>query len=159
MAAGMDGYLSKPIRPQELDELLDSYIILKEATAEPVVETTPIKTDESVDVEQLLDRLDDDRALLGELVELFRDDYPNHLNKSQRAIDGNDAAALERAAHTIKGALGNLSAKRASALALELEMMGKTGDMRKAQGTLDQLTDEIGSVVTALEAICSVESR
>ena len=157
MAVGMDGYLSKPIRPQELDELLDSYMARKDAPVR-AVEAEP-ETDEPIDVNQLLDRIDDDRALLGELVELFRADYPDRLLAAQKAIDAQSPTELERTGHTLKGALGNLSAKQATALALELEVMGKTCDLSKAQSTLDQLTHEIGHVTSALDCLCSVDSR
>jgi len=157
MAAGMDGYLSKPIRPQELDELLDSYVIRREVSVHVIASTAV--AEESIDVSQLLDRIDDDRALLGELVTLFRADYPNHLHAAQLAIDNSVSQDLERAAHTMKGALGNLSAKQGSALALELEVMGRTQDLSRAQNTLDRLRGEIDNVIRALESLCPVESR
>jgi HPt (histidine-containing phosphotransfer) domain-containing protein len=109
-----------------------------------------------VDTKQLLDLLDDDRALLGELVELFRADYPNHLNAAQKAIEGQNFIELERAGHTLKGALGNLSAKQASSLAHELESMGRECDLNHAQRTLDQLASEIEHVTGALEALAGV---
>lgn len=157
LAVGMDGYISKPIRPQELDELLDVYVTQKE-NSRPSVETATTARG-PVDVDQLLDRLDDDRALLGELVELFRADSPNHLRAAQKAIDLQNFMELERAGHTLKGALGNLSANEASTLALALETMGRAHDLTQAQSTLAQLTEEIESVIGALEALCAVESR
>ena len=157
LAAGMDGYLSKPIRPQELDEMLDGYVAGKESAATEI-EAAPA-ADDPIDISQLLDRIEDDRALLGELVELFRDDYPMHLQAAQKAIDEHNPDELERAGHTLKGALGNLSAKQASALALDLEMMGKANELGNSQSTLDRLQHEIGHAVSALEALCSVESR
>jgi two-component system sensor histidine kinase/response regulator len=154
LAVGMDGYLSKPIRPQELDDLLDIYITQKE-TSVPSVEVESAAVG-PVDTKQLLDLLDDDRALLGELVELFRADYPNHLNAAQKAIEGQNFIELERAGHTLKGALGNLSAKQASSLAHELESMGRECDLNHAQRTLDQLASEIEHVTGALEALAGV---
>jgi signal transduction histidine kinase/DNA-binding response OmpR family regulator len=157
LAVGMDGYLSKPIRPQELDDLLDGYITQK-AGSEPSTGVAP-SASSSVDVKQLLDLLDDDRALLGELVELFRADYPNHLSAAQKAIKGANFVELEHAAHTLKGTLGNLSAQQASTLAYELEAMGKGHDLSRAQETLDKLRSEIKRVASALEALCVVQSR
>jgi signal transduction histidine kinase/DNA-binding response OmpR family regulator len=157
LAVGMDGYLSKPIRPQELDDLLDGYVTRK-SCSESSVEAAP-SAGMCVDVNQLMDLLDDDRALLAELVELFRADYPNHLSAAQRAIEGQNFIELERAGHTLKGALGNLSAKQASTLASELEVMGRGRDITGAQETLDQLRIEIKRVASALEALCVVPSK
>jgi CheY-like chemotaxis protein/HPt (histidine-containing phosphotransfer) domain-containing protein len=154
LAVGMDGYLSKPIRPQELDDLLDVYIKEKETAAAPVEAASSAST--PVDVSQLLEVLDDDRALLGELVELFRADYPNHLSSAQHAIEVRDCPELERAGHTLKGALGNLSAKHAWSLAHELESMARSCDLIRAQETLDRLTSEIELVIATLETLCVV---
>jgi CheY-like chemotaxis protein len=122
ITAGMDGYLSKPIRPQELDQLLDSYLSMTDQALAPVAAQPAAES--PVDVAQLLDRLDGDRILLAELVELFRADFPANLLAAQRAIDSHNAGGLRTTAHALKGALANLSATQASELAAELEAMG-----------------------------------
>jgi two-component system sensor histidine kinase/response regulator len=150
--AGMDGYLSKPIRPQELDEVLDRYVAL--INAAPAQDESAPAANNSIDVSQLLDRLDGDRALLAELVDVFRADFPGNLNAIQQAIDQQDANGLRSAAHSLKGALANLSAIEASALAAELDAIGKSLDLTRAQATLDQLAMEINNAMRALEALC-----
>jgi signal transduction histidine kinase/DNA-binding response OmpR family regulator len=153
LAAGMDGYISKPIRPQELDDLLDAYVVRKLKSASEA--EAPVSS-YSVDVNQLLDRIDDDRAFLAELVEIFRRDYPVNLDAVQAAIDNQNAAALQRSAHALKGALGNLSALGASSLAAELESMGRSLDIADARPTFDRLVAELPNVIRALEALCPV---
>jgi two-component system, sensor histidine kinase and response regulator len=150
--AGMDGYISKPIRPRDLDEVLDRYAALINA-ASAQGESAP-SANNSIDVSQLLDRLDGDRALLAELVDVFRADFPANLSAVQQAIDQQDANGLRSAAHTLKGALANLSAIQASALAAELEAIGKSLDLTRAQATLDHLAQEINNGMRALEALC-----
>jgi CheY-like chemotaxis protein len=152
LAVGMDGYISKPIRPQELDELLDGYIAKKTAEMpEPEGEVSG-----SVDVEQLMDRIDDDRNFLAELVDIFRREYPQNVKAVKTAIDSRNAPELQCAAHALKGALGNLSACDASAMAADLERMGSTVDLTNAQSTLDRLVAELTNVTRALEALCPV---
>jgi CheY-like chemotaxis protein len=157
MAVGMDGYLSKPIRSQELDELLDSFLVSREDLSTEK-DAIPI-ADGSIDVIQLLDRLDDDRALLAELLEIFRREYPDLLQAAQRSIDSRMSADLERAGHTLKGSLGNLSATNASALAGELERIGRSTDLTEAQTVLDRLVPELGSVIRSLESLCPMVAR
>ena len=157
MAVGMDGYLSKPIRPLELDEVLDSFLVPKEELSTES-QTNPIP-DGSVEVIQLLDRLDDDRALLAELLEIFRREYPENVQSAQQAIDARRPADLQRAGHTLKGALGNLSATHASALAAELEIMGRASDLTRAQAVLDRLVPELGNVIRSLESLCPVVAQ
>jgi PAS domain S-box-containing protein len=154
IAAGMDGYISKPIRPVELDELLDGYIAQK-MSATPQQQPVAVSNG-SVDVAQLLDRIEDDRGFLAELVDIFRRDYPQNIEAVKSAIDKESPAELQRSAHALKGALGNLSAIRAATLAAELERMGRSLDMSNAQPTLDSLIGELPNVTRALEALCPI---
>jgi len=152
IAAGMDGYLSKPIRPQELDEMLDSYLAL-EREERPAPEGTAVVED-SVCAEELLERVDGDRSFLAELLELFRGDYPVQVRKAREAVVNDDATGVQQAAHALKGALKNLAAPAAADLAAELEAMGKSGDISLAAGKVMALEVEVARVVEALEALC-----
>jgi signal transduction histidine kinase/DNA-binding response OmpR family regulator len=152
LAAGMDGYLSKPIRPVELDEVLDQYLAAQ-APVPTVFEPDP-PADSVVDARDLLDRLDGDRGLLSELVDLFRADLPITLQIAQEAIHAQDAVKLRHTAHALKGALSNLSATVASALAAELETMGRSLDLSRAQTTFDCLVREVAKAVSVLESLC-----
>jgi two-component system sensor histidine kinase/response regulator len=154
MAVGMDGYLSKPLRPQELDEVLDSILAPKEELSTSDAATAV--SNGSVDVTQLLDRIDDDRSLLAELIDIFRREYPENLQAAQRAIDARDPEELHRAGHTLKGALGNLAAGGASDLASELEALGRSGHVAGAQAILDKLVQELTRVMRALESLSPV---
>jgi two-component system, sensor histidine kinase and response regulator len=154
IAVGMDGYISKPIRPQELDELLDAHVAQKTSTA-PRERRAPTANG-SVDVTQLLDRIDDDRAFLAELVETFRRDCPQNIGALQSAVLRENAADLHRSAHALKGALGNLAAVRAQALAADLERMGRAQDLSGAQSTLESLIVEVPQAIRALEALCPI---
>ena len=157
LAVGMDGYISKPIRPQELDELLDTFVAQK-ASAVSLVKPAPV-VNGSVDVGQLLDRIDDDRAFLAELIEIFRREYPGNLDAAQTAVSAQNPAGLQRSAHALKGALGNLSAISASAIAAELESMGRSLNLTGAQATLNRLIEELPNVMRSLEALVPVTTR
>ena len=157
VAAGMDSYLSKPIRPQELDDALDALLASKRALSAESDHTST--SNHAVEVIQLLDRIDDDRALLAELVEIFRREYPENLRAAQQAILAKNSGDLQGAAHTLRGALGNLSATYASTLAAELETAGEVGDFVAAQATLDKLIPQLDHVTRALEALCPVPVR
>ena len=158
IAAEMDGYLSKPIRPVELDEVLDSYIAQK--TGDPVkteaapAEALAVPSHESVNVDELLERIDGDIEFIAELSDIFRKDYPRQLQAVGAFIRTGDAEGLKRAAHTIKGALANLSAVRASSIAADLEQIGESGILTHAQEALSKLHDELPRVLTALDEVC-----
>ena len=154
MSIGMDGYISKPIRPQELDEILERYFIAKEELSANGLRTQV--SNGSVEISQLLDRIDDDRALLAELLDIFRREYPDNLKAAQQAIDAQSGDCLQRVGHTLKGALGNLSATNASSLASELEIIGRSNHLTGAQSVLDRLIPEVSNVIEALESLCPV---
>ena len=68
LAAGMDGYLAKPIRPQELDEALDACMTNRASSPKEVSRTEV--SDHTVNADELLERLDGDRVFLAELTDL-----------------------------------------------------------------------------------------
>lgn len=152
LAAGMDGYLTKPIRQKELDLVLNSYAIEESEPAEvKKQQATPLV---SVLADELLERIDGDRVLLAELLDLLRLDYPRQLETMRRAIETENCEGLERVGHAMKGALGNLAAVTAAEIAGELERLGKSGDIRQAPNRLVELEDELGRVVKQLESLC-----
>jgi len=151
MEAGMDGYLSKPIRPEELDNVLDAYTAQSRSAA---VQPEAPAVDQSVNVQELLERVDGDRGFVAELAEVFREDYPRQMNAAREGAAAGDAEKVRRAAHALKGALSNLAAPRACEFALALETMGRSGDLSGAALTLTQLEDELPRVEKKLQSIC-----
>jgi two-component system sensor histidine kinase/response regulator len=150
--AGMDNYLSKPIRSQELDDMLDGFMNRNYST---VASVGPSATQlPAVCAEELLERVDGDRIFVQELVDIFRADYPLQISSMREAVEKSDSATLQRAGHTLKGALKNLAAPTASILASELEEMGKSGENDLAASKIAQLETEVIRVVDALEGLC-----
>lgn len=98
----------------------------------------------------LLERVEGDAELLREVVELFRADSPRLMEEVRAAVVAGDAAALKRAAHTLKGAAGNFGAAAVVAAALELEAMGRAGDLGGAAPARDRLEAALGSLNAAL---------
>jgi two-component system sensor histidine kinase/response regulator len=153
LAAGMDGYLSKPIRPQELDEVLESRIV-QQSSASRAEAAGPSHSLPAVNADELLDRLDGDRAFLAELTELFRADYPRQIGAIHEAIQSNDASGVKHASHALKGALSNLAATEAREMAAKLERLGLSGDLVSATGALDGLEKELVRTMESLDALC-----
>jgi len=158
LAAGMDGYLSKPIRAQELDEILDSYAEkILETTVAAVSSTPPISS--AVDEKELMERLGGDHDLLSELMEIFRKDYPKQLSYARNALEKRDAKGVERAGHTLRGALANLAAAGPCHTAGLIEASGASGDLVTVGAVLTQLEKELASVLGSLEALCQEAAR
>jgi two-component system, sensor histidine kinase and response regulator len=150
--AGMDGYLSKPIRAQELDQVLDIYL---SRDGKGSLGPEPAgSAGSSVIASELLERIDGDLGLLSELLELFRSDYPGQILALREAFKNRDATALQKVGHALKGALGNLSAPIAARIAGELESIGKSGEVSSAGSKVNDLEVETGRVIEALESLC-----
>ena len=152
LAAGTDGYLSKPISPELLDEALDSYTHLRR-------DDVRLKTSSNhssvatVNAAELLQRIDGDRVLLAELVEILREETPGQLREARESVARGDATELERLGHALRGAFANLSATRASGIATELESIGRSGNLALAGLKLVELENEVHHVMETLEEL------
>ena len=77
------------------------------------------------DYADFLERIDGDVDLLKEVIEIALEDTPRLLADLFAAIRRGDADAVERAAHTLKGATANISAKRLHALSQQVQQAVK----------------------------------
>lgn len=112
-----------------------------------------------LDREALLDRLGGDLDLFQEITGLFRKDCPRLLSEIHSAVSGDNAPALERAAHTLKGCVANFGADAAYEAALKLEQMGRAQVMEGAAGACQTLEAEIARFELALEALARELAR
>jgi len=104
----------------------------------------------AVDAAALMARLEGDRELLAELVELFMADGRVLIERIENAVAGSDPEAVRRAAHTLKGAVANFCAPAAVSAALALETAGRNHQLSDARALLDRLRHEIDAVAAAL---------
>jgi len=122
LEAGMDGYLSKPIAVDALFAAVAEVLPRELGTEAPPPSTHgasgPAPT---LDTQALLDIVEGDLELLGDLAETFLAHYPQQLSRLRRAMVELDHPTFHRSAHTIKGTVANLAACRAVELAAELE--------------------------------------
>ena len=153
LAAGMDGYLPKPIRSQDLDQVLERYVAEAARNGTGSAPAPAPGGGEAVDSADLLERIGGDREFLGELLDTFRADYGNQIADIHSALSRRDGAEIARSAHSLKGALSNLAAKQASALAAEMEAAGKRDDISTAESLLGNLEPELARVLEALKAL------
>jgi two-component system, sensor histidine kinase and response regulator len=151
LAAGMDDYLTKPIRSAELFALLEQYARKGRPAASKEREQEPMGENQIWNLESALARVGGDRDLLGELIVIFESECPKLIATIRAAIERGDAAALELNAHGLKGAVGNFSAGPAADRARELEMMGRNKTLEGAGETLRLLEAEIKRLLAEFE--------
>jgi len=169
MQAGMDGYLAKPFVVEEIIEKISRVVPAVEAdvqrrsalsrdeadrtAAGPDPGGSPGQGREDIfDAAKLMARIDGDVELLSDIVREFLDSCPRIMAKMKQAIAARDAAGLEQEAHRLKGTVGNFAAKPAFDAALNLEMMGRHGQLDRAAEAYAVLVEQISALTPALES-------
>ena len=151
LAAGMDGYISKPIRAEQLFEAIEGPVLtsLAGGTSTPAGQ----RADDGIDKALALARVEGDADLLGEMAGLFLDSYPELLCEIREAVAQGDRQALERAAHSLRGSVSNFAARAAVEASLKLEMMARHGDLTESEQALDALEEEIERLTPTLQGL------
>ena len=152
LAAGMDEYVSKPIRARQLFASMEAVLghNLQPLAATPVakVEDCPVKIDWSA----ALEAVQNDDGLLRIVIETFLEESPQKMAAIRQAIDEGDAASLRISAHALKGGIRYFGHCRAFELARELEAVGQRGTLGEAPPLLVDLDAELGNLLPLLRA-------
>jgi signal transduction histidine kinase/FixJ family two-component response regulator len=151
LAAGMDGHVTKPIRPPVLFAEIDRLTQKHPSQTPP----TAMRLGGAVlDGVALAELVSGDRDFLRELARLFGEETPGLLAQMGQAIESGDRDLLRRGAHTLKGSAGNLCGLRTAEVALLLEQFAQAGDFVQARQAHMLLGDEVGKLQQALAAAC-----
>ena len=136
LAAGMDDYLSKPLRPDELDAALERWLGTPPA-AESAVDAGPSDDpfDALVDEARMRVFRVDYPEIIDQLIELFVESTPPLLDELREAAGRGDGEDVRRTAHKLKGSCQNIGAGFMAKLAHDLEQAGAASDTQLA--TLD----------------------
>ncbi|MBF0550397.1 MAG: response regulator [Deltaproteobacteria bacterium] len=146
LAAGMDDYLTKPIRPNELLQSIEN------ARSYPIPEPDAAQG-EPVDLREFENRCSGDPKLIRQLVLLFLGNYHKYLADIREAINRRDPRDLEYRAHFLKGVLTNFSARSARIIAARLEELAKDEKLNDAESVYSALEEQMARVKPCLEAI------
>ena len=171
LAAGMDDYVSKPVKLPELQAALRRAgaqmphrgRVTAAELGSPGNEAAPGESDAAepgptppaVDpavfesLRALREAGEPDPA--AELIDLFLADTPSRLNAMGAAVRDSSASGLRVSAHSLKGTASNLGARRLAALCALLEAGAKAGDLTRAASLLAEVTEEYRRVCFVLE--------
>jgi len=156
IAAGMDDYLTKPLRPDDLRAALARWQV--EVTVEPTsagIQTGPVEaTVLDPDVLDGLRKLDATMpGFIERIATLFATDTPTRLEEMRAAIKTSDVDALMRAAHTLRGSADSMGAHRMATVCDDLERFAAAGDLASAEDRLDALDAEFARARVALSSL------
>ena len=166
LAAGMDDYLTKPVRKDDLRRILDRWIPV---TIQPqtiqsgeLEHHTDGPGDEALvmvfDAATTLRNIGGDPALLEDLVGLFLERYQPMLEAIRAALAGRDHAAVEQAAHSLKGTACNICASEVVLSAGQLEAHGRLGTLVEGPMIYAQLEKAVLRLVRHLESRSTTHS-
>jgi response regulator RpfG family c-di-GMP phosphodiesterase len=138
--AGMDGYLSKPLKPEEFFAMLEELVPGAGANFSDQPPVAPV-----YDATGLLKRVNGDKELLVELIGLFLDECPTFLEEIRTAVVGKDAKRLENAAHALKGSVCIFEEPTAYSAAARMEEVGSGKKWAEAEAALAALEAAIAN--------------
>lgn len=145
LSAGMDDYVSKPVKPKDLADAINRQLSgIKRAEQQLTNDKIEAETVNSIifDVNSLMERISGDKELFEELVTLFTEDTPKHFASIKNAYKNKDVDVIQHIAHSIKGSSGNFGASSMQKVALSLEQTAKTGNFSKIGHLIDALEME-----------------
>jgi HPt (histidine-containing phosphotransfer) domain-containing protein len=179
LAAGMDDYVSKPIRVESLVAALagvqsheeagdegvkggggegvkaraESGRSVRRRSGSGVIDETPALSEVEVAVTNLLEITGGDPEFLAEMIDSYLETTPPLLLKLHDSLAANDAAAFRLAAHTLKSGSADFGAMSLSQLCARLEEMGKSGELNGAADLVNEAEGIYEQVKIALTAV------
>ncbi len=138
LAAGMDDFLSKPVKPREIDAMLARWVVAPDADAdagEPVLDH---------EVLEELRSLTPDGSLLADIVDTFLSSVPDHIVELDAAVAAGDAGAVRQCAHRLRG-------ESSAVGAVELAALCRTLEEQSIAARLDDAPALASSIASAFE--------
>ena len=146
LSAGMNDYVSKPVRPKELLEAVQRWAGKKEPLDGQDQDECGSPPSVPLDLAQFDSITGGNQEFAREIVDLFLEDSRARLNALSQAIVDGDARTVDIEAHTMKGAGASFGANPFMEAALALEKKGKTGSLEGAEALLTALEEEFERV-------------
>ena len=171
LASGMDAYVTKPLRVEELFAAIGRFFPGTPATSADADGIAPADSQSPpagqggrvigavFDSVWALARVEGDVALLRKLIDLFTAQTRKLLPEIRSAGERRDGPALERYAHKLRGSMGSFEADRATEAALQLEIMGRDDDCARIEETVASLECEVGRLQESLTTFTQAEPK
>jgi CheY-like chemotaxis protein/HPt (histidine-containing phosphotransfer) domain-containing protein len=173
LEAGMDDYLSKPVRPEDVRTILERWsekaatetaaveppqTTAKATTAEPVIAPAPM-AEEPVDMERLLDFTEGNIESLRELVTLYISQTSGQIEQLEAALQANNAQEVRRLAHSAAGASATCGMRRLVPLLRDLEHRGFESRLEGAREVHRESAREFETIRAFLENYLATHSE
>lgn len=134
LEAGMNGYLSKPVRMNDIYEILNKIQLNKDKSMDSLTLQINNESDQAnefiIDFEKLIHRVEGDTQLISIIANYFIENYPQFISEIRNSINTNDRNELKMKAHTLNGML------------LNLEIISARNELALLENEADKITQE-----------------
>ena len=160
-AAGMNGYVSKPIDINTLWEAIQAAVPQDDLGIGELPESEDVSSEDgssrevAFDEQAALSRVAGDRKVLIEIAGIYLDGYESMIEEVRVALDASDPGALRAAAHLAKGTVANFGARAATDAASDLERMGRGAIPPDASLAFADLEVAANRLATELRQYCT----
>jgi two-component system sensor histidine kinase/response regulator len=157
LRAGMDAYLSKPVRADELFHAVESLVVGRPGRSS-VAPSNPIQ-DVPFDEREFLARMDGSHEVCVQIAETFLAECPRLMSALRAALRRKDASELASEAHALKGAIANFTGCTAFHSVVRLEQLANESDLQLAAEAFRRLEGEINVLLQSLQSFASTIPR
>ncbi|MCL4201667.1 MAG: PAS domain S-box protein [Pirellulaceae bacterium] len=155
LAAGMDSYLTKPIRREDFLRTIEDFGQVPAGTDSPPPTAEPASRPPTCDVSGLLAAYNGDNSFVATLTDLFLQVYREELPRLRSAIAQQDDEDVARRAHRLKGSVANLYGHGLRTIAETIETQARNGNRAALPALLDELEAEFPRLQRVLQSVAS----
>jgi CheY-like chemotaxis protein/HPt (histidine-containing phosphotransfer) domain-containing protein len=154
LAAGMDAYVSKPVRAEELSAAIDAILAPAiEASPSAPAQTSEPRAATTVDLSMLLENFGGRGDLVRDVIDVFLIDAPVMLTRLETAARSGNTSDVAAAAHAIKGSAGLFSQGDAYTSARALELRARSGDVAETASATAAIASAVSSLMAELREL------
>ncbi len=159
LAAGMDDYIAKPVRPEDIRAIIERWGSSLAAAAPAnrpgakeipdsvkITNTKPMIEEPAVNMDRLMEFTEGDPENLRELVSLYLNQTVQQLEQLRAAVQADQAQEVRRVAHSCAGASATCGVTRLVTMLRDLEVQGLQGRLTSGAQLMEQITKEFARV-------------
>jgi CheY-like chemotaxis protein/HPt (histidine-containing phosphotransfer) domain-containing protein len=156
LEAGMNEFVSKPFKQQDLMEAINRHISV--CTNHDAESSGFFKNSDDLNAADALERLGGDGELLREIWEIFIHDCPETMKELKQTLDTRDAGMSEQYAHTLKSTAGSIGADLMKETAFQIELASREKQIDRAWLLYEKLESDAERVLKTLRELLDTKS-
>ena len=154
IAAGMDDYISKPVKQNILADILKRWLedgrYSEDASSPTLFTDDPADVVLDLEVFGELKELEEGTGFLNQIIQVFRQDVQEKLKDMKQALSEHDAKTLSETAHTLKGGCRNIGTTAMGTICEKIEALEKSESINGTEALIVQLEEAFGKADQAL---------